>query len=88
MLIDTNDLKGHIIQEMFILNNYKKQGFGKLAIKALLKKHKGKWTVKSLPKSENSEKFWINTIKDITENKCNVEYIGKFNRAVLTFENE
>lgn len=87
ILIDLLDEK-NIIQEMFILNNYKRKGVGKTAVSLIFDKFKGNWEAKSLPCSENAEKFWISAIKEYTNGKYNLEYVGKFNRAVLTFNNE
>ena len=78
----------NIIQEMFILNNFKGKGIGSKAVKELLDVHRGHWEIKSLPLSEQAELFWINTVKEYTNNKFEVEHIGKFNRAVITFNNE
>ena len=78
----------NIIQEMFVLNNYKRQGIGKKAVRLIFDMFKGNWEVKSLPCSESAEKFWISTIKEYTKNNFHLNYIGKFNRAVLTFNNE
>ena len=86
-LLDLLDDK-NIIQEMFILNNYKRKGIGKAAVYSILDKFKGNWEIKSLPCSENAEKFWTSIIKEYTNNKFNLEYIGKFHRAVLKFNNE
>ena len=77
-----------VIQEMFILNNFKRKGIGSKAVKELLDSHKGNWEIKSLPLSEQAELFWINTVKEYTNNKFKVDYVGKFNRAVITFNNE
>lgn len=87
MLIDLLDEK-NIVQEMFILNNYKRKGVGKTAVSILFDKFKGNWEIKSLPCSESAEKFWISSVKEYTNDKFNLEYIGKFNRAVLTFTNK
>lgn len=87
MLIDLLNEK-NIIQEMFVLNNYKRKGVGKTAVSILFNKFKGNWEIKSLPCSENSEKFWISSVKEYTKDKFNLEYVGKFNRAVLTFNND
>ena len=78
----------NVIQEMFILNNFKRKGIGSKAVKELLDSHKGNWEIKSLPLSEQAELFWINTVKEYTNNKFKVDYVGKFNRAVITFNNE
>lgn len=87
MLIDLSDEK-NIVQEMFVLNNYKRKGVGKIAVSLLFDKFKGSWEIKSLPCSENAEKFWISSVKEYTDGKFNLEYVGKFNRAVLTFNND
>lgn len=87
MLIDLLDEK-NIVQEMFVLNNYKRKGVGKTAISILFDKFKGNWEIKSLPCSEFAEKFWISSVKEYTNDKFDLEYVGKFNRAVLTFNNE
>ena len=84
MLIDLSDEK-NIVQEMFILNNYKRKGVGKIAVSILFDKFRGNWEIKSLPCSERAEKFWISSVKEYTNDQFNLEYIGKLNRAVLTF---
>ena len=87
MLIDFSDEK-NIIQEMFVLNNYKRKGVGKTAVSILFDKFRGNWEIKSLPCSESAEKFWISSVKEYTNDQFNLEYVGKFNRAVLTFNND
>lgn len=86
MLIDLSDEK-NIVQEMFILNNYKRKGVGKIAVSILFDKFRGNWEIKSLPCSESAEKFWISLVKEYTNDQFNLKYVGKFNRAVLTFNN-
>ncbi len=87
MLIDLSDEK-NIVQEMFVLNNYKRKGVGKTAVSILFDKFRGNWEIKSLPCSESAEKFWISSVKKYTNDQFNLEYVGKFNRAVLTFNND
>lgn len=87
MLIDFLEDK-NVIQEMFILNNYKGQGFGKKAVIELLNTYKGTWEIKSLPCSKDAETFWTKVITEYTNNNCNIEQIGRYNRAVLTFNNK
>lgn len=86
ILINLLDEK-NIVQEMFVLNNYKRKGVGKTAVSILFDKYKGNWEIKSLPCSESAEKFWISSVKEYTNNKFNLEYVGKYNGAVLTFNN-
>lgn len=78
----------NIVQEMFVLNNYKRKGIGKKSISMIFDKFHGNWEIKSLPCSKSAEKFWISAIKEYTKGDFNLEYIGNFNRAVLTFNNE
>jgi len=87
MLIDLSDEK-NIVQEMFVLNNYKRKGVGKTAVSILFDKFRGNWEIKSLPCSESAEKFWISSVKEYTNDQFDLEYVGKFNRAVLTFNND
>ena len=87
ILIDLSDEK-NIVQEMFILNNYKRKGVGKTAVSTLFDKFRGNWEIKSLPCSESAEKFWISSVKEYTNDQFDLEYVGKFNRAVLTFNND
>lgn len=88
MLIDTDDESNFIVQEMFVLNNYKGNNIGKNSISLLLKKYKGNWIIKSLPGSIKAEIFWTKTINELTNSSCNITHIGKYNRAVFTFNNE
>ena len=78
----------NIIQEMFILNNFKIKGIGSKAVKELFDSHRGNWEIKSLPSSEQAELFWIKTVKEYTNNNFEVDHIGKYNRAIITFNNE
>lgn len=87
MLVDFFEEK-NVIQEMFILNNYKGKGLGKKSVIELLNTYKGNWEIKSLPCSKQAESFWTKVITDYTNNNCKIDHIGKYNRAVLTFNNE
>ena len=86
-LIDKVD-NDMVVQEMFILNNYKCKGFGEECIIKIFDKFKGSWLIKSLPCSPKSENFWEKTIFNYTNNKFTMEHIGKYNRAVFRFNNE
>lgn len=48
MLIDFTDEK-NVVQEIFVLNNYKRKGVGKITVSMLFDKFKGNWEIKSLP---------------------------------------
>lgn len=77
-----------VVQEMFILNNYKNKKLGELSISKIFDKYKGNWVIRSLPCSPKSESFWNKTIGNYTNNKYSVEHIGKYNRAVFKFNNK
>lgn len=76
------------VQELFVLNQHKSKGIGKLVVNDILDKYDGNWVIKSLPCSEPAERFWEKTIKNYTNNNYNVEHIGKYNRAVFSFNNK
>lgn len=78
----------NIVQEMFVMNNYKRAGIGKKAVKQLFNKYHGNWEIKSLPCSEQAEKFWVSVVKEYTKNNFDVKYVGKYNRAVISFDNK
>ncbi len=78
----------NVVQELFILNNYKRKGIGRIVINKVFTKFKGNWIVRVLPCSLKAEQFWINVIKDYTKDNFNLEYVGKYKRAILTFNNE
>ena len=87
ILVEFTNVK-NIIQEMFVINNYKRKGVGSMAVKELFDKHRGNWEIKSVPLSNQAESFWKNTIKKYTNNNFDIKYIGKYNRAVITFKND
>lgn len=87
ILIDVVD-DCNIVQEIFVINNYKKLEIGKVAINKIFDTYKGKWIIKSLPKSEKAEKFWKRTIDAYTCGNYSVEKVGKYSRAVFTFDNK
>ena len=78
----------NIVQEMFVLNNFKRKGIGSKAVIELFDNHKGNWKIKSLPLSKQAESFWVNIVKEHTNNNLEVDYIGKYNRAIISFNNE
>lgn len=79
---------GMVIQEFFVMNNYKRSGIGKKIAFELFDKFKGNWIVKSLPKSMPAENFWNNVIKEYTSDNFKIEHIGRYNRAVFEFDNK
>lgn len=98
ILKDNNNICGFIlvdsyesymtIQEIFILNNYRKSGYAKKAVNQVFNQFKSKWIIKVLPCSNIAENFWLKVIKQYTNNNYKLEYTGKYNRAEFTFENK
>lgn len=85
ILLDSINNKNEI-QEIFIINSYRKNKIGYEVVKKILDKYKGTWTIKCLPNSEQAESFWTNVIsKNIKDYK--IEHTGKYNRAEITFKN-
>jgi predicted acetyltransferase len=87
ILVDRN-ADSYVLQEMFVLNNYKNKGLGEKAVCSLFNQKRGRWIIKSLPCSPLAEKFWNKAISNYIGNNYNVEHIGKYNRAVFTFDNK
>lgn len=77
----------NVMQEMFILNNYKSLGFGYEAAKLLFDMFRGTWVVKALPCSKPAENFWTKTLKKYTNDNFELEHVGKYNRACFKFNN-
>jgi predicted acetyltransferase len=88
ILIDLLSNTSFEISEMFILNNYKRQGIGEKAIKDIFKKYRGDWIVKAVPLSTVAEKFWNNVINNYTNGNYNIDHIGKYNRSIFKFNNK
>ena len=97
-ILNNNDIVGFIlldinedsfeISEIFILNNYKKQGIAKKAVYKLFNMYEGSWVVKAVPNSKTAENFWLNVIKEYTNNKFELEHIGKYERAIFKFKSK
>jgi predicted acetyltransferase len=65
----------------------KAQLLRKIGITKIFDMHKGNWIIKSLPGSPKAESFWNKTVSKYTNNKFEIDHIGKYNRAVFTFNN-
>lgn len=75
------------ISEIFILNNYKRQGIAKEAVFKMFDMYNGNWTIKVVSNSKNAERFWYNVINEYTNNNFSIDHVGKYERAVLKFKN-
>lgn len=76
-----------VMQEMFILNNYKKKGYGKEAVFKIFNNHNGNWIVKVVPNSKKAENFWLKTINEYTNGNYSLEHTRKYKRAEFNFRN-
>jgi predicted acetyltransferase len=76
----------YIIQEMFILNRYKRKGIGKNVVLQLFNKYIGKWEIGTLPNSKDVTIFWEKIIGEYTENKFTGIYQG-YSTPIFIFEN-
>lgn len=88
ILVDNNSNNNYEISEMFVLNNYRGKKIGEEAVKKIFDIYKGNWTIKVVPLSLVAEAFWKKTVNNYTNGNYKLEYIGKYNRAKLYFENK
>lgn len=72
--------------EMFILNSYKKKGYGDKIVKQIFDMYKGNWEIRPVPRSEGAKRFWLKVVKNYTNNNF-VENYPKPNRLAITFNN-
>ena len=87
ILVDINE-DSFEISEIFILNNYKKQGIAKKAVYMVFNMYEGSWVVKVVPNSKTAENFWLNVIKEYTNNEFELEHVGKYKRAEFKFKSK
>lgn len=74
------------LSEMFILNSYKKQGYGEFVAKQIFDMYKGNWEIRPVPRSDGARRFWLRVVKDYTNNNF-IEHYPKPNRLAITFKN-
>lgn len=86
VLIDVTEEK-NVIQEIFVLNNYKRQGIAGISVKKVFDMYKGNWEIKAVPCSKPAEDFWVKTVSEYTNDNYILEHTGKYNRAELRFNN-
>ena len=72
--------------EMFILNSYKKKGYGDKIVKQIFDMYKGNWEIRPVPRSEGAKRFWLKVVKSYTGDNF-VENYPKPNRLAITFKN-
>ena len=87
MVLDkSKDIPSYNLSELFILNAYKKIGYGETVVKQIFDMYKGNWEVRPVPRSEGAKKFWLRVIKKYTNNQFTENY-PKPNRLAITFKN-
>ena len=87
MVLDKeNDKPCYDFSEMFILNAYKKKGYGEIIVKRIFDMLKGNWEIRPVPRSEGAKRFWLKAVKNYTNDNF-VENYPKPNRLVITFKN-
>lgn len=87
MLVDLYEDK-NVVDQIFILNNFKKNGLARKAVFEVFDMFKGNWEIKAVPCSKRAEMFWEKVVKEYTNDNFSEDHIGRYNRAVLTFNNE
>ena len=65
----------YVIQDIFILRNYRKRGLGKLALKQLLDLYRGRFGLDILIKNEPAKLFWTRCLEHFGINNISSEVI-------------
>ena len=86
VLDDKNNDKCYNLSEMFVLNAYKKKGYGEKTARQVFDMFKGNWEIRPVPRSEGAKHFWLEVVKKYTNNNFTESY-PKPNRLVITFRN-
>ena len=87
MVLDNKENKPRYdFSEMFILNAYKKKGYGEIVVKRIFDMYKGNWEIRPVPRSEGAKRFWLKVVKNYTNDNFKENY-PKPNRLVITFTN-
>ena len=87
VLLEKSENNVYEISEIFIKNKYKSKGYGSIVAKKVFDLYKGNWMIKVVPNSKKAENFWLNVIKEYTNDNYKVEHTGKYNRAEFYFKN-
>ena len=56
----------YCLSEFFIMNKYRRKGYGRQAVFQVLDKHRGKWQLKRHPHNIGSVYFWNNVVEEYT----------------------
>ena len=72
------------LSEFFIMNKYRRKGYGKEAVFQVLNMHHGKWQLKRHPHNIGSVHFWNNVIAEYT--KENFRLVEKYPNKEVAYD--
>ena len=72
------------LSEFFIMNKYRRKGYGKEAVFQVLNMHHGKWQLKRHPHNIGSVHFWNNVIAEYT--KGNFRLVEKYPNKEVDYD--
>ena len=72
------------LSEFFIMNKYRRKGYGKEAVFQVLTMHHGKWQLKRHPHNIGSVHFWNNVIAEYT--KGNFRLVEKYPNKEVVYD--
>ena len=72
------------LSEFFIMNKYRRKGYGKEAVFQVLNMHHGKWQLKRHPHNIGSVHFWNNVIAEYT--KGNFRLVEKYPNKEVVYD--
>ena len=72
------------LSDFFIMNKYRRKGYGKEAVFQVLNMHHGKWQLKRHPHNIGSVHFWNNVIAEYT--KGNFRLVEKYPNKEVAYD--
>ncbi len=72
------------LSDFFIMNKYRRKGYGKEAVFQVLNMHHGKWQLKRHPHNIGSVHFWNNVIAEYT--KGNFRLVEKYPNKEVDYD--
>ena len=72
------------LSDFFIMNKYRRKGYGKEAVFQVLNMHHGKWQLKRHPHNIGSVHFWNNVIAEYT--KGNFRLVEKYHNKEVDYD--
>ncbi len=80
----TEENTDYCLSEFFIMNKYRRKGYGKEAVFKVLDMHRGKWQLKRHPHNIASVHFWNKVINEYT--KGNYRLVEKYPNKEVDYE--